>query len=107
MKTMADAIFIAGRKIMDDDIVSAILMDLPSEYDMIVAMVRNRLQNSGEQSTNLTVQEVLAMCLSRSINKMLKAKLMFKAAFFVRPETVWIPRGMLIPVLRIKSQLTW
>ena len=65
MEAIADALFLAGCNVSEDYLITSILMGLPSEYDVIVAMISNRLQNCDQNPSEVTVQEVLAMALSQ------------------------------------------
>ena len=57
--------FLVGCDVSEDDLITSILMGLPYVYDIIVAMISNRLENFDQSRSELTVQEVLAMAHTR------------------------------------------
>ena len=59
MEGIADAIFLAGSEMPEGEFIVAILIGLPQEYDVVVGLVNNKLQNFkilDEDESDLSVQ---------------------------------------------------
>ena len=76
MERIADVLFFAGHEVSEEEIVIAILARLQVEYDVIVALVSEKLQNADTDLSDqeligpvISVQDVQAMELSHDMKR--------------------------------------